>query len=110
MGASGGNRTARRSSNTAPQRRPISTLKNRVSVVGAYPALAETKIGSLFFGGKKWVRSPSSIAKMGSRVVSHNLILWVFGVGGEKGFFAMKEPPPHSQCTLRCYRSRQSPS
>ena len=49
--------------------------KIAVSVVGAYPAVAATKIGSLLFDGKKWVRSLSSIANMCSRVVSHNLNL-----------------------------------
>ena len=49
-----------------------------MSVVGGYPDLAETQIGSLFFGGKKWVRSLSSIENMCSRVVSHNLNLWGF--------------------------------
>jgi hypothetical protein len=40
-----------------------------------YSDLAGTKIGGLFFGGKKWVRSLSSCENMWSRVVSRNLNL-----------------------------------
>ena len=40
-----------------------------------YSDLAGTKIGGLFFGGKKWVRSLSSCEKTWSRVVSRNLNL-----------------------------------
>jgi|HubBroStandDraft_6_1064221.scaffolds.fasta_scaffold13069_12 hypothetical protein len=77
MSASGGyrNATGRQKDRQIPRhrRRLILTWKIAVSVVGAYPAA--TKIGSLLFDGKKWVRSLSSIANMCSRVVSHNLNL-----------------------------------
>jgi hypothetical protein len=70
--------TKKRCSAVDPRNRPSATTTAYTRSTGFrfdYSDVAGTKIGGLFFGGKKWVRSLSSCENTWSRVVSRNLNL-----------------------------------